>query len=320
MSEKSISIIIPAFNSASFILEAVSSALRVTNQVGGEVIVVDDGSTDDTAKILSPFFSEISFLQISNSGACIARNHGLSHSNGKFIKFLDADDVLIPDSVVRQVNHAATLDYATEISYGFAFEIDASGKVIGQRRPEPFAVNQDPVAHILRNSPVTSSPLHPRVALEKVGGFDPLIKRGQETNLHLRLVLAGYRFCFIDEPVYFYRQYGNGLSNISSGAYTKFGPGWPLDYCRNQHRLISEIVGKQLPSQILQSLALNYWDAGRGILRDGYSEVALEAFAEARLLSKVPYSGSVLYRQLAKIFGPLRAEQLVGLPKSLLKR
>lgn len=94
------SIIIPAYNHAHVLAEAIDSALAQT--VPCEVIVVDDGSTDDTAEILARYGSRILSLRQEHSGPSAARNAGLDHAGGDFVMFLDADDVLAPFKVERQ--------------------------------------------------------------------------------------------------------------------------------------------------------------------------------------------------------------------------
>lgn len=100
-----VSIIIPAFNRAGYLPETLESALcqSVTDI---ECIVVDDGSTDDTANVVDRFLRRdprVKYLSQHNSGPSAARNHGLSQSRGQFIQFLDSDDIILPDKLALQL-------------------------------------------------------------------------------------------------------------------------------------------------------------------------------------------------------------------------
>ncbi len=98
-----VSIIIPLYNSESYIAETISSAIDQTWS-NKEIIVIDDGSTDRSLEIAKRFESaNVKVLSQKNSGASAARNKGLSESKGDFIQFLDADDLLMPDKIEKQV-------------------------------------------------------------------------------------------------------------------------------------------------------------------------------------------------------------------------
>ncbi|MCD6661725.1 MAG: glycosyltransferase family 2 protein, partial [Lentimicrobium sp.] len=98
-----VSIIIPAYNAERFIRETLDS---VVNQTWPdiEVFVVDDGSRDKTVEIARTYESEkLKVFTQKNQGACVARNKGLSMSKGKYLQFLDADDVISLDKIEKQV-------------------------------------------------------------------------------------------------------------------------------------------------------------------------------------------------------------------------
>jgi glycosyltransferase involved in cell wall biosynthesis len=98
-----VSILIPAYNAAEWITETISSALNQTWRKN-EIIVVDDGSSDDTFEIASKFASsKLKVLRQKNQGASTARNYALSHAQGNFIQWLDADDLLAPNKIELQI-------------------------------------------------------------------------------------------------------------------------------------------------------------------------------------------------------------------------
>ena len=103
MHKPRICVIIPTYNSARFLPEAVESALYQTFSPE-EVIVVDDGSTDNTEDVLEPFRGRIHYIRQENQGPAVARNRGISEAKGDLIAFLDADDVWVPDKSEKQVD------------------------------------------------------------------------------------------------------------------------------------------------------------------------------------------------------------------------
>lgn len=105
-----VSIIIPNYNNAEFLKSSISSALS-QDYPNIEVIVVDDGSTDDSAMILKEFGSKIRILHQSNSGAAAARNLGIKNASGEFLAFLDSDDVWRNSKITTQMMKINTSDY-----------------------------------------------------------------------------------------------------------------------------------------------------------------------------------------------------------------
>ncbi|MGH7450208.1 MAG: glycosyltransferase family 2 protein [bacterium] len=96
-----ISVIIPAYNAGRYLGEAIASVLAQTHRAH-EIIVIDDGSTDDTANIAQSFSPSVRYEWQPNDGAGAARNHGVELARGNFLAFLDADDLWIEDKLARQ--------------------------------------------------------------------------------------------------------------------------------------------------------------------------------------------------------------------------
>jgi len=98
-----VSVIIPTYNRAQFISEAVESALADRDAVDLEVIVVDDGSTDETSEVVSAFGDAVRYLHQANAGASSARNAGIRAARGKWVALLDSDDVWMPGKLTHQL-------------------------------------------------------------------------------------------------------------------------------------------------------------------------------------------------------------------------
>lgn len=132
MMKKSVSVIIPAYNAERFILDAVNSVLRQTLSPS-EVIIVNDGSTDNTldiAKKLSDFHSQIIVIDQKNGGPSKARNAGLKIASGDYITFLDADDIWHFNKLEVQVNELERAN--CKVSITSLNIIDSRGVIIGE--------------------------------------------------------------------------------------------------------------------------------------------------------------------------------------------
>lgn len=109
MSNYTLSIIIPAYNAAIYIEETLTSILKQKTQYTYEIIIINDGSTDNTAEVMDKFaqnFPNINLINIENSGPAIARNIGISCATGDFISFIDSDDRLFPDAIENLISLA----------------------------------------------------------------------------------------------------------------------------------------------------------------------------------------------------------------------
>jgi glycosyltransferase involved in cell wall biosynthesis len=215
-----VSVIIPTFNRAGVIGETIDSVLAQTYR-DTEIIIVDDGSTDDTAKKLSIYGNRIRIVYQENAGTSAARNRGIEVSNAKIIAFQDSDDLWKPTKLERQVSLLARLDSSVPCClcnaimqnlYGDGRELlsfDISG--ISSRYPEGLWLNVTEVLasrSVLFNQTVAVR----REALEKVGGFDPKLRNAEDYDLSLRLSLEG-PWGFIAEPLTIWRA---GASNSLS--------------------------------------------------------------------------------------------------------
>ncbi|MDA3787608.1 MAG: glycosyltransferase family A protein, partial [Desulfobacula sp.] len=128
MKHTRISAVIPAYNSANFLSFAINSILKQTQPVD-EIIVVDDGSTDETAQVLKHFGNKIICIYQHNAGPSAARNKGIEYAKGDWVAFLDADDQWVSTKIEKQVR---LIEKNPEIVLvaGDMAEIDASMKIL----------------------------------------------------------------------------------------------------------------------------------------------------------------------------------------------
>src|SRR5689334_23008717 len=97
-----VSVIVPTFNSARFLCEAIGSVHAQTYK-DYEIIIVDDGSTDDTQNVVKELDKPCKYFYQNNAGPSVARNYGISESSGEFVAFLDADDAWLPGKLEMQI-------------------------------------------------------------------------------------------------------------------------------------------------------------------------------------------------------------------------
>jgi glycosyltransferase involved in cell wall biosynthesis len=316
-----VSIVIPCYNDEFYVREALQSAVDQTYSPV-EVLVIDDGSTDDSLKIIQSFGDRVRWERQSNQGAPAARNRGLEMAEGTYVKFLDADDLLVEDCVEQQVQRAEELpEERKAVVFGDAIwvdeernELDGYGDLRGRTSGE------DPVTHLLYSNPLTSCPLHRREYLEEVEGFDTSLPRSQEHDLHLRLALAGVEFVYRPMPTYYFRQH-ECADRISERSYAEQGLMTHFDLVKRHAQLIEDQRGS-LSGEVRQALAQSLWRHGRAILREGHRDVAQTYFGEARALVKDGHCevGSMPYRMINKVAGPVVAESTMSGIKRALRR
>ncbi len=193
MDEPLVSVVIPAYNAAPFIRRAIDSVLAQTWKKL-EIIVVDDGSTDETAAIASSYGKPVTLVQKPNGGPSSARNLGIRKSRGDWIAFLDADDYWLPEKLERQVillREKAELGFCSTATLVMTPE----GKT---ERIWPCPHIDKDLLHTLfeENAAIagsTSSVLIRRDALPPRGPFDETLQGVEDTDLWMRLAAkSGY--------------------------------------------------------------------------------------------------------------------------------
>lgn len=209
-----VSVLIPAFNAQATLCETVNSALAGTYE-NIEVVVVDDGSTDGTAKITANLSADprIRIVTQANAGPAKALNAGLAVVRGEFVARLDADDVWHPTKLEKQLQLALAAD-APDFIYTFYRYIDTEGRVLFDGPPQRF-----PKRAFRRSLYETlvgtgSSMLMRRRTLEELGGWDETHRNSED--LVLQMNAAAHRsFGFVPEYLVGYRIHPRSLSQDS---------------------------------------------------------------------------------------------------------
>jgi glycosyltransferase involved in cell wall biosynthesis/SAM-dependent methyltransferase len=207
-----VSIVITTYNHARFLPEAIESALAQTVRPC-EVIVVDDGSTDDPGSVVS-LYPLVQLIRQPNQGPSAARNTGWRAVRGRYVVFLDADDRLLPEALASNLQR---FDESPECAfvYGSFFYIDASGK--RQSSPRPALIGEDAYEAFLNGNCVTmnAAVMYRRDCLEEVGGFDPRLRCSEDYELYLRLARRYRVAAGVDRIAEYRRHDSNKTCNIS---------------------------------------------------------------------------------------------------------
>jgi len=202
------SVVVPAYQAADTIADAVGSALAQTLPAH-EIIVCDDGSTDGTAAALEPYLDRIRYLRHQNEGAAAARNRGIRAASGEFVTTLDSDDVWLPRYLESVSALAAARPDLDLLSTDVWFEVE--GEIVGRFYAQnAFSVTEQRKA-ILANCFV-GWPAARRSLLLEVGGFDESLLVAHDWDAWLRLIFAGSRAGLVDEPLRRYRLQGGSLT------------------------------------------------------------------------------------------------------------
>jgi glycosyltransferase involved in cell wall biosynthesis len=204
-----ISVVIPCYNAARWIIATLQSVF-VQQHVNFEVIVVDDGSTDDSAHIITTKFPQVRLICISNSGPSRSRNIGTQAAQGHFIQYLDADDLLAPDKLAVQLQALEQSD--ADVAYGdwqrLEQQTDGSfvpGQVIKRQLPSDAEIGLftdfwcPPAAYLFR-----------RTIVDRIGGWNERLPVIQDARFALDAALYGGQFVYEPGIAAYYRTHQTG--------------------------------------------------------------------------------------------------------------
>jgi glycosyltransferase involved in cell wall biosynthesis len=204
-----IAVVIPTFNHAHYLADAITSVLAQTRQAD-EIIVVDDGSTDDVAGVVDRF-PAIRLIRQENRGLSAARNTGLRHCQTDYVAFLDADDRLLPPALETGLTCMSARPDSACV-YGGYRRVSEDGRPLGPDIYLPMEGN--PYVALLRQNIIGmhAAVLHRRDCLLAVGGYDETLRRNEDYDLYLRIAK---RYPIASHPAIIaeYRRHGLNMSN-----------------------------------------------------------------------------------------------------------
>ncbi|MGE5658360.1 MAG: glycosyltransferase [Actinomycetota bacterium] len=287
-----VSVIIPTYNNAHYIKQAIKSVVEQTYQ-DYEIIVIDDGSTDETRQILEPYFDVIRYTYQQNQGLSAARNSGLSMARGELIALLDGDDFFLPHKLTEQVACFDTNPSVGIVHSGW-YLVDESGERLTEVELWKGLPKLDLEAWLLWRPLLPGAMMFRREWLQRVGGFNPQIKFAEDVEIALRLALMGCEAVWLKNITVCYRQHGNTITAKNTPKNAKIF-----------EKIYDDFFARpDLPARIRQlekPARYNYlvWLAWRLYLT-GYPAQMLEYLQKS--LAYTPYSPTATIADWVKIF------------------
>lgn len=203
-----VSVIVPAYNAAVYLPYALDSVLT-QSYAQWEVIVVDDGSTDNTRAVVDSYRprlgDRLQYIQQSNRGLPAARNTGIRAASGEFIALLDADDVWLPHRLERGIQ-VLDADPGVGLVHARVVRINAQGVITGQLAVDTRYMSGRIARHIYtrRAHIVCPTVMFRKTCLGAAGWFDEAMQATEDRDLWFRIALR-YRITYIDEVLAYYR-------------------------------------------------------------------------------------------------------------------
>jgi glycosyltransferase involved in cell wall biosynthesis len=219
MSQPRVSILIPAYNAAPWLAQTLQSALAQT-WPATEIIVVDDGSRDDTLAIAKSFDSaKLKVIHQDNRGQCASENRAFAASQGEFVDFLDADDAMAPDKIAVQMKRLMNSEpgYVAACSYGRFVDKPENARFV----PEPSWADMASIDWLICSwsgggMMHGAAWLIPRSVIDTAGPWNETLSQGNDFDFFCRVLLAsrGLKFCLGTRT--FYRSVPTSMGAILS--------------------------------------------------------------------------------------------------------
>lgn len=302
-----VSILIPCYNAAPWLAATIESALAQTHR-SIEVIVVDDGSTDECVAIAEQFTPRgVVVRRQANRGASAARNHGLKIARGEFIQFLDADDLLAPEKIERQLAVVgATPEFVAAGPWG-RFHASAAEAVF---QPEENWRDSEPVEWLTlnfagRGMMQPGAWLTARALLDRAGPWDERLTLNDDGEYFCRVLLASRGIKFCPDARTFYRSNLSGSLSQRRSAAAWRSALLSQELCA-QHLLAREDSPRTRAAcaDLLQRLSFTMWPDHPALVQQ--SEALVVRYGGSR---QRPGGGRV-FRMLMGLFGWKAARSL----------
>ena len=296
-----VSAVIPTYNRIKDLLVAIESALGQTHK-NLEILVCDDGSTDDTARVLAARYGDrIRYLPKPNGGVSSARNWGIARANGEAVALLDSDDEWMPEKIAEQVAILKTRPQIDMVLTG-SIELDdarrPTGVVLNRRRDYPHD------GHILRyvvRSPAlyTSTAMVRTSVAREVGAFDTQLPTAEDLDFHLKIARRS-QIAVIERPMMKYIRYADAKNSLSSLDRTYH------DYVFVLERFLTKHQHELSKDDVREAYVRTYIKNARGLAGSDVMNAARFSLkslphvrrpTEAAALAKI---GVIMGRQLAR--------------------
>jgi glycosyltransferase involved in cell wall biosynthesis len=273
-----ISVVIPTYNAGRWLAASLDSILT-QSEPPGEVVVVDDGSTDDSRDVLAAYRDRVEVVSGEHGGLAAARNLGLRVARGDWIAFQDADDIALPDRLARLQAHLARTAGA-EAVFADGASLGNGGRIVPRGLAVRAAGRRLGTADLFDGFPAYyQSALVARDALDAAGPFDPSYRIHPDHDHAFRL-FARAHVSYLDEPVFRYRRHDDNITADQLGARLELIH--TLERLRREDAAAVQSIG---PRRLESALARHYSRIGRTRLHLGETAAARAAFDRAVALA-----------------------------------
>jgi glycosyltransferase involved in cell wall biosynthesis len=283
-----ISICIPTYNRKDYLRETIQSILDQTCK-DYEIIIVDDGSTDGTEQMVRNLGIPVTYYWQPNGGDAAARNKLIELAKGKYISFIDSDDLLLPDAIERMLKVMED-ENGDVIVYGSYYRIDKNGRIYGRCKRRLYSGTI--TKHLFKTILVHAcGSLFPAKILRESPAFDTSLHICSDYDLWLRLSMK-YKFIALSEPTFKRRRHETNLSVAS------------MENCLIEYDVLKRFYengGRKYIPRMTAAYILSKKQcrAGRYALKEGMYEKACELLGQSFL--KSPNFKSLVYLLQAKI-------------------
>jgi glycosyltransferase involved in cell wall biosynthesis len=286
---KTVSICIPTYNRKEYLRETIDSILAQTYK-DFEIVIVDDGSTDGTEEMIRKLDFPITYYWQPNSGDAAARNKLIELARGKYVSFIDSDDLLMPDAIERMIK-IMEAENGEVIVYGSYYRIDEQGNIYGRckRRLYSGSITEHLFKTILVHA---CGSMFPAKILRESPAFDKSLHICSDYDLWLRLSIK-HRFIALPEPTFKRRRHSTNLSIAS------------FENCLIEYKVVDrfyhKLGGKQVipKATALKVLSRKKCRAGRYAVREHLYDQACELLGQS--FQERPNIKSLIYLARAKI-------------------
>jgi glycosyltransferase involved in cell wall biosynthesis len=231
-----VSVIIPCYNGSRYLRETLES-VQAQSRPSLEVIVIDDGSTDDSAAIAESFDSSVRVIRQANQGESVARNRGIAEARGTYCMFLDADD-LLHEQALEKLIAASGEDRAAVLMMGCAAFVDDPANIM---KWFPACVDGFFEGVMAGNRGLPHSYLTPTDLVRKVGGFNQHIRFGEDWDFWCKVACTRPRVIAVDFTGAYYRTHPNSQSRNAD----------PKAKRRDHVAIVEGMIARMAPNQDL---------------------------------------------------------------------
>lgn len=314
MSKKRVSVVIPCYNAQAWVAEAIESCLGQTYQPL-EIIVIDDGSTDQSLEIVKRYGDKIYWETGTNQGGNVARNRGFALAKGDYIQFLDADDYILPEKIESQVNLLE--QEQGDVAYGdWCYQVHLPDGSSHFEKVQIAGPKKDFLESVLSNEGwvAASCVLYSRQAIENCGGWDENLLAAQDRDVLVRVALQKAKFVHQSGCYSIYRRYGNNTVSRSSRQR------WIDSHCQVMLKAEKELIASgRWSNKYRLALAKGYFNMGREYLYCDYPTLDYQRYQHFLSLLEKTFAlyprfkashSKWVYNWLQNLFGCRFAEKI----------